>query len=279
MAGSNNLCIFIHFGEYDFIPRYVRIYLQELTLHFDEILFISNDRPITSGLDSLPPKTEVMWVPNEGYDLGMFYKAFQTLDLGKIRQIACINDSNVLFDELKSVFDWGRDNKLDFWGIIDSYQKPWFSTHADNFHLQSHFLVFEEEAIKKLPLFFQSLDLTRLFQQTNQKLLRQHTIDQWEIGLSQFLIKEGLSVGSFVATKDFSARHHLKSNANLSHKYYSKLMEEGYPLMKKKVLGKRHWSSLLNGRRGHWEKLLLEHGNTQWEIKEMIEELKELIDR
>jgi lipopolysaccharide biosynthesis protein len=216
-----------------------------------------------------------MFVSNEGYDLGMFYKAVQAVNLEEYHQIACINDSNILFNELKSIMSWGENKKFDFWGIIDSYQKPWFSTHVDNYHLQSHFLVFNKKALQKLPLFFQSLDLEQFFNEKNEKRLRQKVINKWEIGLTQFFLKEGLSLGSFFESKSFSLDHHIKKTANLSHGYYFRLIEAGYPLIKKKVVlnnrGLKYY--LRPGRK--WDKLILKYGNKDWEIEALIKELKQ----
>jgi|GEM_PF-6573408 len=38
--------------------------------------------------------------------------------------------------------NWGNSSDADFWGILDSFEKPWFSEHENNRHIQSHFIVF-----------------------------------------------------------------------------------------------------------------------------------------
>lgn len=274
-----NLCVFIHFGRYSYIPMYVEIYLKELVSHFDQLIFVTNEREVLPGVDKLSPKIRILWVKNEGYDLGMFYKAFQTIDLESVHQIACINDSNVLFNHLNPIMSWGQGSGLDFWGIIDSRQKPWFSTHHDNFHLQSHFLVFGKRAIKKLPFFFNSLNMKDLLEEKNQKKLRRTIINQWEIGLTQFFLQEKLEIGSFIESERFSQRHKIKDDVNLSHRHYSKLIEEGYPFLKKKVIFNRSGLIGLLDRHKRWDELILQHGNKNWKIREMIEDLKQLKGR
>lgn len=269
------LCVFIHFSTCSYIPKYVEIYLHELSRYFDQLILITNQRSIQSGLKNLPPTIRLMFVSNEGYDVGMFYKAVQTVDLGEYHQIACINDSNVLFNELKPIMNWGENQNLDFWGIIDSFQKPWFSSHVDNYHIQSHFLIFNKKAIQKLPLFFQSLSLEQFFNEKNQKRLRQKVIDKWEIGLTQFFLEEGLSIGSFFESKSFSLDHHIKKSTNLSHGHYFRLIEAGYPLIKKKIIIKNRGLKYYFRPRRKWDKLIFKYGNRNWEIEELVNELEQ----
>src|SRR5690554_2252305 len=167
MPMNRKLCVFIHYGRYSIIPRYVEIYLNELSRFFDQILLVSNQDSKVIDVKKLPSNTRLLSVINEGYDFGMFYKALQTIDLQEYHEIACINDSNILFNQLGSVMAWGKASELDLWGLIDSHQKLWFSTHPDNYHIQSHFLVFRKRALEKLTGFFQTLHLPQLFREGN----------------------------------------------------------------------------------------------------------------
>ncbi len=267
------LCVFIHFSNDNFIPKYVQIYLKELVRHFDEIILVTNKRAIHSGVGELHSKIRLQEVTNEGYDLGMFYKAFQTLELDNYSQIACINDSNILFNVLDRIFEWGKVNSFDFWGLIDSYQEPWFSSHQDSYHIQSHFLVFNKKAIELLPGFFQSLNLNHLFQEENKKLLRRKVIDKWEIGITQYMVKSGLSVGSFYDSKIVQLQNNIKKDINLSHNQYASLIESGYPLIKKKIIMKNRWIMDFLRPRLKWDILLLKHGHREWKIVQLIQEL------
>ncbi len=273
MPRNRKLCVFIHYRESQLVPLYVRIYLNELSRFFDQIIWVSNQ---SSSQNDVPPNVRLLSVTNEGYDFGMFYKAVQTVDLQEYHQIACINDSNILFNTLDPVMAWGKRQDLDFWGVIDSHQKPWFSTNAHNYHIQSHFLIFNKRALEKLPVFFQSLDLEMLFQQKDKKKLRQQIIDKWEIGLTQFFLKAGLSVDSFIKSRSFALQHHIKKPGNLSHTHYADLVEAGYPLIKKKIILESSPLRHLFRPEKNWDRLLLQYGHPDWKIAEMIDELKHL---
>ena len=126
---KKSLCVFIHFGNMEYIPKYVEIYINELSLYFDEVIFVMNRRRLnTYHLLLLNKNITLKLVKNEGYDFGMFYKAFQQIVHSQYDQIACINDSNVLFHKLTPIFEWDKSSNLDFWGLIDSNERPIFST-------------------------------------------------------------------------------------------------------------------------------------------------------
>ncbi|WP_194777188.1 rhamnan synthesis F family protein [Pararhodonellum marinum] len=273
IKGKPKLCIFIHFGESPLIPIYVKTFLSELRNYFDELILVTNERRIDSALEWLETDIQLMFVSNEGYDFGKFYQAIQTLDLNQYSQIACANDSNVLFNTLKPIMDWGKSQRLDFWGLLDSYERPWFATHSQTYHIQSHFMVFEKKAIEKLTVFLEILDLEAILGEKDTKTLRQKVIDQWEIGLSQFFLGEGLTIGSFIDSIDFAKKHGIKKAGNLSHSHFEKLIESGYPLIKKKViLGEKGIKRFFKPQKD-WEKLIRKFGNKDWEIELLLDEL------
>ena len=174
---KKKLCIFIHFGTDSRLPKSVIIYINELKKFYEHFIIVTNERSISNENEVINSKTTILQVKNEGYDLGMFYKAFQTINPEEFDQIACINDSNVLINELKEVFDWSETKAFDFWGIIDSHQKPECSTHADNYHIQSHFLIFNKRAISLLPVFFERVQIQDIYEMTDQKRLRETVIN------------------------------------------------------------------------------------------------------
>ena len=270
--GQKSICVFIHYCKDLQIPQYVSIYVNELSIYFDQVILVTNQRKLEKELISNHTNILTVFVKNEGYDLGMFYKVFQTIDSKQYSQIACINDSNILINKLKPVFEWSKTFNCDFWGIIDSYEKPWFSTHEDNYHIQSHFIVFNQRAIEKLPSFFDSLNIQSILEESDPVKLRQTVIDKWEIGLTRFLIKQGLSAGSYIDSHKFSLQYLSGKKTNVGHKLYAELIQSGYPLIKKKVIIKSRWKDSF--RSSHqWEKLIRQYGNQNWEIESMIDEL------
>jgi hypothetical protein len=129
LVQKKSLCIFAHYSDLPYIPKYVLVYVNELSKYFDEVILASNQRNITNNPNGFGENVSIQFFENEGYDLGMFYKVFQTIKYEKYNQIACVNDSNILFNKLESIFDWEKKSMSDFWGLIDSNEKPWFSTH------------------------------------------------------------------------------------------------------------------------------------------------------
>jgi len=269
---EKSICIFTHFSELPHIPQYVLVYVNELSKYFDEVVVAANQRNFTNKQNGFNGNVTIQFFENEGYDLGMFYKVFQTIQHEKYKQIACINDSNILFNKLQPIFEWGKKSQSDFWGLIDSYEKPWFSTHPENYHIQSHFIVFNESAIKYLPAFFENIDIQHILNEKDIEKLRRLVIDRWEIGLSQFLLDKGLRSNSFINSVSFLAEHKRKGK-NITHSHYKELIKEGYPLIKKKIILNKSWRSAF-GIAEHWEKLFANYACNEWNISLLIDEIK-----
>lgn len=236
---------------------------------------MANQRTINNENEIPPHKIKAIYVKNEGYDLGMFYKAFVTINPNDYHQIACVNDSNVLINKLTTLFAWGKSSGLDVWGAVDSHEKPPFSTHVDNYHIQSHFIVFNEKAVALLPSFFDSIDMQDLFKEENITRLRERVIDQWEIGVSQFMIKNGLKAGSYINSQLYSKLYIPKEVRNISRRLYSQMALAGYPMIKKKVIIDRQMKYILRGMPS-WKKLIRQFGKLEWESGRLINELTEI---
>lgn len=267
-----SLCIFVHYGMQDRIPHYVSIYLSELSFFFDQIILVTNKQSLDESSISHIQNLSILSVRNEGYDFGMFYQAFQTIDPTEYSQIACVNDSNILFNRLLPVFRWSKQVKYDFWGLIDSNEKPWFSTHEENYHIQSHFIVFNQEALLKLTAFFESFNIREIFEEKDLVKLRRLVIDKWEIGLSQFLIHEGLSAGSYIDSKSYASKFLNGKQSNVGYKLYAELIQAGLPVIKKKIIFRRNWRDVFRTK-NRWEDLVRQYGNQDWEIESLIYEL------
>lgn len=269
---KKSLCIFIHFCTDVKTPEYVRLFVNELITHFDQVIIATNLRSHKTDFNIFSKYIEVRQFRNEGYDLGLFYNVFKTINPEEYHQIACINDSNILFNNLTPIFNWSSSHDYDFWGVIDSCEKPWFSTHIDNYHIQSHFIVFNQKSIKLLPAFFRFLNMDSIFSITDSKKLRQTVINEWEIGLTQYLMKQGLKHGSFIHSQRIAELYFSKKTNNVTHKLYSELIQSGYPLIKKKVISKGKWRESFRIHT-HWEKMIWIYGNKNWNLSGLMEEL------
>jgi lipopolysaccharide biosynthesis protein len=262
----------MHYSKHVQILQYVSIYIRELSKYFDQVIFVSNHSSINKDSLSVNQNVSTLFVKNEGYDFGMFYKAFKKINPSDYQQIACINDSNILFGGLSQIFQWGLNQHVDFWGLIDSNETPWFSSHQNNYHIQSHFLVFNKNAIKCLPSFLDSIDTRTIFSEKDPKQLRRLVIDQWEIGLSQFLLNNGLKSASYCNSENLLSKYRSKGK-NITHSLYKELIKEGYPLLKKKIVLQQSWRSII-GLKEPWEKLMQEYSSDEWKIPVLIHEIR-----
>lgn len=272
---SKNLCIFIHFSNAPIIPYNVELYVNELSNFFDELILIGNKRLINLNSSRIKSSVTTLFVENEGYDFGMFYKALKTINTDDYNQIACVNDSNILFNTLETIFSWGNNASVDFWGLIDSHQKPKISIHQKNYHIQSHFMVFNKKAIEQLDAYFKSVDVEAIIGEKELKKCRNLVINHWEIGLTQFMIQKGLTCKSYIDSMAYSQKYLGGKNTNISIKLHLEMIKDGYPLMKKKVITR----SILPysfGFKNHWKNTIKKYGNPAWDIKRLTDELAQI---
>jgi len=242
-----SVCFFLHYAPTGNIPLYVLHYLQELIVFFDEVWLASHQNSLK--LPENLNKVKLIQVENEGYDFGKFYKCIQTINLKDYSRIACINDSNVLITGLAPVFSWAEKQDTGFWGLIDSNEKPWFSSHTNNYHIQSHFVVFNKPAIELLPDVFKSIDVDKIMKEKDPKRLRRMVINDWEIGLSQFMFVNGIKGEAFFHNNVLQEKYDRKVK-NVTFDLYGELIAEGYPLLKRKVILKEmSWKRFFTGRR------------------------------
>lgn len=266
---KTSLCYFIHYSVSNALPYHVQIYINELSRHFDKVKVLCNNSKIKDKKYLLSSNVEILHKPNKGYDFGMFYRFVIDKNLDEYAQIAVVNDSNILLNKLDSVFNWAKSNNSDFWGIIDSHEKPWFSTHDNSYHIQSHFLVFNKRAIEKLASFFELLDIKEIMEENKPKQLRRLVIDKWEIGISQYLISQNLNYASFINNESVRKKF-ATEGLNLTHTFYHELAEEGYPLLKKKVTqSKRKWFKSKDIR---WKNTISEFAHRDWDTFKIISE-------
>lgn len=211
----NSVCFFASYFTTKDIPYYIRIYLLELKKHFSEVVLLSSKNDMSESAhhflntNSIRLQTEI----NEGYDFGMWYKAFRHIQTENYNRIALVNDSCILFKPLKPFIDWLNEEKADVAGMSLS--------EAVSTHVQSYFLVLNKRAIGHTESY--------LLRNGIQKLL-QDVITTYEIGLSTFLRSKGLTLSAFTNNRgykgEFSPYYHLLTYQ----------LQQGMPLIKKKIV-------------------------------------------
>ncbi|MGP8214411.1 MAG: rhamnan synthesis F family protein [Bacteroidia bacterium] len=222
-----SICFFSSYYNGNHIPFYVKFYLDELSRHFSEVVLITNEKEISLEDKSFLESNNILFMPvkNEGFDFGMWYKAFQSYGTTKYDRIALVNDSCILFGNLKGFFEWIEKEKPDFCGYTDSYLL--------GYHLQSYFLVINKKAIPFVAEYFKKSGVIQDIKEV---------IKIYEVGLSKYLTDNGMSI---------KAMYNIPSKGKYNYALLcgKNLIEMGFPLVKKKIISRLYtferWRSMV----------------------------------
>lgn len=228
------ICLFSSYSENNKIDNYIKFYLEMLKKHFDKIIFITNKRDInnydTSFLNEIGVSLKL--VDNEGYDFGMWYKALEVINKDDYEQIAFVNDSMILFNDLDKVMNFINNSDLDFCGITDSNQI--------SYHLQSYFTVAKSR---------KGINAVCNYYKSNGIIVTDEVrdiINTYEISMPSFLIENGLKVGSMFKYTDYP------NSPNVCLMNAKEIIQKGCPMIKKKLIYKTF--------RDHERSFLAHHG-------------------
>jgi rhamnosyltransferase len=210
-----SICFFASYFKGNKIPYYITVYLTELKKHFSEVVLLTsqNDLSIESIAFLKAENIRLQIEENEGFDFGLWYKAFQKNEIDTYDQIALVNDSCILFKPLNEFMEWSRSHASDLQGITLS--------NAIALHIQSYFLIINKRAIPFVKEYFEK-----------HKLLKNisDVIAVYEVGLSSFLISKDLRIDAFMDNNGY--------NGEFSPYYYcvDYHISKGIPVIKKKIL-------------------------------------------
>jgi lipopolysaccharide biosynthesis protein len=210
-----SICFFCSYFNNETIPSYVKIYLNELKKHFSQIVLLTNEKQLrTDDLNYLSEMSiQLRNYKNEGFDFGMWYKAFMEFPVLSYDRIGLVNDSCILFKELDFLFNWIEKNTCDYCGMTDS--------NAIAYHIQSYFVIIKANAIKYVYDYFKT---HRVKNDINK------VIHQYEVGLCTFLLENKMKLGACFKHSNKCGEH----NPMLF--YSDKFIKEGLPLIKKKII-------------------------------------------
>ena len=210
-----SICFYSSYFMQDYIPYYVKFYVEELNNYFSEIIFLTNEKKLQeTELAYLKQKNITLkFVSNEGFDFGMWYKAFKEYPSLDYDRVALINDSCILFKPLTNVFNWANNNRFDYCGLV--------SSNSINFHVQSYFIIINKNAIKPVYNYFMQHGLISDYKKV---------IVTYEIGLSAYLQKQNLHIAAmFTSKRDIAAQ-------NPSFLVIEDFIRDGLPMIKKKII-------------------------------------------
>jgi hypothetical protein len=210
-----SICFFASYFSGKNLPYYITVYLTELKKHFSEVVLLTsqNDLSIESIAFLKAENIRLQIEENEGFDFGLWYKAFQKNEITTYDQIALVNDSCILFKPLNEFMTWSRSNASEVQGITRS--------NAIAPHIQSYFLIINKRAIPFVKEYFEK-----------HKLLKNisDVITTYEVGLSSYLISNGLKIDAFIDNNGYLGE--------FSPYYYCAdyHISKGIPVIKKKIL-------------------------------------------
>jgi len=223
---SNNLqnryaTIFAHYDKNQIINDCVIFYLENLRKISDYIIFVSDCNLSKSQIIKIQNLCQIIVTKKHGeYDFGSYKIGIELFldDMRNCNNLILANDS--CFGPIKpfeNIFQLMEFSNADFWGL---------TTNQDGYlpHLQSYFLVFKEKILlsDEFAIFFRNIA-----KQINKKDI----IEKYEVGLTQFLLRNNFKMDSFI-------KKVFENNPTISKKKANKLIKYKFPLIKFSLIEK-----------------------------------------
>lgn len=246
---NNNWCVYSHFDKNGIVEPYVLDALKKIKVSGFKIVLVSTSPSIDyASIRKLKRLATVIAIrENIGYDFGSYKLGIQYLFANDIKpkQLLISNDSVFgPISDLKAVIN--KSKRFDVFGMTDSIDYA--------YHLQSYFIIYNQKVLKSKQFmeFWQSVKLV----DSNTPNFKHLIIQNYEVGGTQFFIKNGFSVGAeFGITKiiknqlsqflsqiesaknisDFKVERFIIGH-NPTHNYWEALVHMGFPYIKRELL-------------------------------------------
>lgn len=225
---TKSLFLFASYDEAQHIPKNLLEYVAQVSRHVDKTLFVTNHRSngrMIENTAELPSNCQVIYVPNESQDFGMFYRILHKLPLGNLTRLGFANDSCYIVNDLANAFAKAERNRYEFWGMSKSEeQRP---------HIQTFFVVADgASTVEHMLAFFHQLTLTSDIQ-------RAEVISKCELGLSAHMETKYQLNGLYTMDDIFNIIPSRTYAPNASVFYWDVLLTIRYPLLKRKRMWMR----------------------------------------
>lgn len=181
MKAYKRLVIFAHFDRDNIIDDYVIHYLGELRQIAERLIVVTTSFLNDASIQSTKSIVDDLIIrENSGYDFCSWQKGIELAgDLSHYDEVVICNDSVYgPFFPLARTFERMERRRCDFWGMTESNE----ILH----HIQSYFVVFKKRIIS-------SREFKEFWEGINAEPSKQRVIEKYEIGMSQFLMKNGFS--------------------------------------------------------------------------------------
>lgn len=216
MSEIKTICLFQSYwlGR---LPLYIKYYLSEISKYEDNIVFITNYKIIDKNDEDYINRysSELVMFEDEGYDFGMYYKYIKDMDTSKYDRLTIANDSVILFNKLEDIYSIAANSAADFIGLTESY--------CIKYHLQAYFVIFKKKSLK---------NVKELFIQNGIKTSYYDVVLNYEIGLTQYLMENGLKYEAIYKCTEQNRVDKL----NPIYYYLEDLIKRGFPFIKKKLV-------------------------------------------
>lgn len=185
------LCLISHFSKNDKIDDYVVYMIKELYRQKYDIVLVSTSRNLNSlEIHKISKYLKLIIVKNNsGYDFVSWKTALSRIkNYKKYEQIIHMNDS-IFFPlyHMKKMFDQMKKEKVDFWGLSDSYYL--------SYHIQSFFWVFNKKIIKSK---FYKTFWNKCTDLKDKGLI----IKNYEMSFTSSVLKRNYKVSAYTKIKD-----------------------------------------------------------------------------
>jgi len=181
---NKNYLIFAFYDRMGILDFHIIESLKKYSSLFS-IVFVSDCKIRKEDKKKLSFVEKIISKEHNEMDFGSWKLGLKFLKNKDIENLLLVNDSIIgPFTDLKKIFDNMKDKKVDFWGITSAGTKS-------EFHIQSYFLFFKKKCLKSL--FFR-----KFFSNIKKQKSKADLVKNYEIGLTQCLISNGMKCGSYL---------------------------------------------------------------------------------
>lgn len=231
---NNSLAIFVHYSRDGKPCNNAVLYAEELAKQFDTVIIATNIDIYVQN-----PKISCLRFIINAYDFGYIYQALTlTNAYDSYNCIGLFNDSNYIINDIQPVLSWALEGTNTFCGITECLGGRPELMHINQHHLQSHFLIFKNEAVKMLRDYFQLLNFERYLNYKGSPAdIRKEMIINCEILLSTYMRDSGATMASYFDSKRLIKHYRpdVPVTENIHVWLWDALIVEKYPFIKKKV--------------------------------------------
>lgn len=250
------LCLFAGYDRDGIVDDYVIAYVRELSRHAD-VYYLADSDMQPGELDKLAPYTRGAWAQRHGqYDFGSYSQLAGKVGWEAIAQydeLLLVNDSCYLLRGLDDVFARMDGKACDWWGLqatkgivatrrnpANRFRQPipmdavrnsllqnFERDYQYDFHVGSYFVAYRRPVID-------DPEFRRLIDSVAWQASKKNLVLKYEVGFTRHLIARGYAFDTFVGS--LYPFHPIFSN------WYFRLLEEGFPLLKRYFLSENHYA-------------------------------------